>query len=703
MKTSYTNWQLEKDEKQIYTLNLNKPDTSANVLSQDVLIELQSILDDMKKIPARALIFQSRKKDCFIAGADVNEFSQFDQSSTAYSEALQAIQLGQHVMNSIENLPFPTFALINGHCLGGGMELALACNYRIALESSITRIGLPEVKLGIHPGFGGSVRSNRLLGVFKAMNLMLSGRTLSVNSAKRFGLIDNIISDKITGHHFSHTVNQWLDDSLNKKDSLIKKIQAQHIRPFYLSFLELNFIRPIVAYLLTRLVSKRIKKAHYPAPFELINLWQLHAGNDDFMMKKEAESVAGLITSETAQNLIRIFQLQNQLKSLAQPSKKDTEDKPIQHIHIIGGGVMGGDIAIWCVYKGFTVSIHDQANEVLANLVKRANQFFKLKLKKKHLYQSAMDRLIPDINNNGLKKADLIIEAIIENISAKQSVFKNAEQLAKSNCLFATNTSSIPLDDISQVLTDPSRLVGIHFFNPVSRMPLIEIVSSNKTSQQSKTAALQFSGLIGKLPLPVTSTPGFLVNRVLTPYLLEAMELYSEGVPAEYIDKAAKQFGMPMGPIELSDKVGLDICLSVASNLSQHQNIRVPDTLTKWVEQGRLGLKTNMGFYQYKKGKSIKNKTHYQGLSLEQISNRLMFRLFNEAVACLNEKVVENDDYLDAGIIFGTGFAPFLGGPMHYIKHQGIDEMDHTLIDLSKDYGTRFNPVMGWNTLSSVL
>ena len=276
--------------------------------------------------------------------------------------------------------------------------------------------------------------------------------------------------------------------------------------------------------------------------------------------------------------------------------------------------------------------------------------------------------------------------------------------MSRPECVFATNTSSIPLADISQVLEKPSRLVGIHFFNPVARMPLIEVVSSEETAENAKRLALQFAGQIGKLPLPVTSTPGFLANRVLTPYLLEAMELYSEGIPAAFIDKAAITFGMPMGPIELADKVGLDICLSVATNLAKSQNISVPKTLIEWVKNGRLGLKTNKGFYDYKNGKPVSSqknsKSNYHGLTLTQISNRLMFRLFNEAVACLDEKVVENADYLDAGIIFGTGFAPFLGGPMHYIKHQGIEEMDHTLIDLSKDFGKRFNPVIGWNTLT---
>ena len=707
MKTSYKNWFIDKDEQHIITVTLDKTNTSTNVLSHEVLTELQLILEEVKKSSTQALIFASGKNNSFIAGADVSEFSQLK----SYEQALTAIQFGQHVMNTIENLPFPTIALINGFCLGGGMELALACDYRIALDHEQTKLGLPEVKLGIHPGFGGTVRANRLLGVFKSMNLMLSGRVISARSARKIGLIDDVVPER----HFRKSALQWLASRTKHNSKGLTQTSMVHNtvhntvqkkRPFYYSLLELDLIRPIVAYILYKNVSKRVQKKHYPAPFELINLWQQYANDDDFMMKKEAESVASLITGETAQNLIRVFGLQNQLKSLTHVSSELTQNtarektRPLQHIHIIGGGVMGGDIAIWCAYKGFTVTVHDKSNEILARLIHRADKFLQKKIKDKRLIQAVMDRLIPDINNFGIKKAELVIEAIIEDVNAKQHVFKAAEISARPECIFATNTSSIPLDDISQSLDNPSRLVGIHFFNPVAKMPLIEVVSSTKTSAAAKQMAYTFSGKIGKLPLPVTSTPGFLVNRVLMPYLLEAIELYSEGIPAAYIDKAATEFGMPMGPIELADKVGLDICLSVARNLAQSRDVTVPKILTDKVSNGLLGLKSGGGFYAYKKGKPVRSETTYQGLSLKQVTDRLMFRLFNEAVACLDEKVVENPDYLDAGIIFGTGFAPFLGGPMHYIQHRGITEMDHTLVDLSRDYGERFKPTIGWEHLT---
>ncbi|MCU7940073.1 MAG: enoyl-CoA hydratase/isomerase family protein [gamma proteobacterium symbiont of Bathyaustriella thionipta] len=400
MKTHYDNWLFHKDENHIITLILDKPETSTNVLSHSVLDELQVILNEIKSSQSNALIFKSAKPDSFIAGADVNEFSQFQSNTDPYNDALHIVQKGQHVMNCIENLPFPTFALINGYCLGGGMELALACDYRIALDHEKTRLGLPEIKLGIHPGFGGTIRTIQLMGVFKSMNLMLSGRIISAASAKKMGLVDEVVAQR----HFDKSVLQWLEN-----DTFLKKITAQQKRPFYYSLLENDVTRPIVAYIIESNIKKRVKKKHYPAPYELINLWNQYGGNHDFMMKKEAESVASLITSEAAQNLIRVYHLQNQLKSLSHVkinSIDNFDKKPpsLHHIHIIGGGVMGGDIAIWCAYKGFTVTVHDRSNEMLARVIQRADTFLKKKVKNTRLIQSIMDRLIPDLKNHGLKK-----------------------------------------------------------------------------------------------------------------------------------------------------------------------------------------------------------------------------------------------------------------------------------------------------------
>jgi len=672
----FENWSLNETAQQVIYLTLNCQGSNSNVLSKPVLVELKTILEKIKNRPAKGLIIQSAKPNVFIAGADIHEFTHFKSDQ----EALQAIRYGQSVMDDISNLPYPSLALIKGFCLGGGLELALACDYRLALDSPQLKLGLPEVKLGIHPGFGGTMRCIKLIGLFKAMSLMLSGRLVSAFTAKKMGLVNDMIADR----HIDSAALSWLE----KRPQCPDKVQQNR-------FLQLPIINRLVAQLIRFNLSKKARETHYPAPFALLTLWQKYGHNDQIMLTQEAISVSKLLVSPTAKNLIRVFTLQERLKQLGKKGQHK-----IQHIHVVGAGIMGGDIAIWSAFKGYKVSVYDRSEEMVGQLVKRAHKFFKAKLKQPHLIQQAMDRLIPDFKNQGMHKADILIEAILEDVKAKQWVFKEAEQLAKPDCIFATNTSAIPLDDISSILKDPKRLVGLHFFNPVALMPLVEVVSSKKTSLKIKHTVCNFTGSLGKLPLPVSSTPGFLVNRILMPYLIEAMVLYQEGIAVEKIDKAARDFGMPMGPLELADKVGLDICLSVAQNLSHSMNIVVPKDLQAMVEKGNLGLKSKRGFYRFKKGKTITQRQIYTTSEQQEITDRLLFRLLNEAVSCLSEKVVEDSDLLDAGVIFGTGFAPFHGGPLNYIYQQGIELMDDKLIHLSEHYGKRFKPVQGWHRLS---
>jgi 3-hydroxyacyl-CoA dehydrogenase/enoyl-CoA hydratase/3-hydroxybutyryl-CoA epimerase len=363
---------------------------------------------------------------------------------------------------------------------------------------------------------------------------------------------------------------------------------------------------------------------------------------------------------------------------------------------------MGGDIAAWCALKGMKVTLQDQAPERIAPALKRAAKLFKKKLRNRYLIQAATDRLQPDVDGHGVAQADVIIEAIFENCEAKQQLFKAIEERAKPDALLATNTSSIPLDDINAVLKDPSRLVGIHFFNPVAQMPLVEVVKGDKTSDKVEKDALSFVGKIGKLPLPVKSAPGFLVNRILIPYLMEAMLLIDEGVDKRAIDKAAKDFGMPMGPITLADTVGLDVCLAVGKEFAQQFNAAIPDTLVKMVNDNKLGKKSGEGFYQYdSKGKKQANQetSNSKKLSQELITDRLILRILNESAACLREQVVADADLLDTGMIFGTGFAPFKGGPMHTAKEQGYQSTVDKLEALTKEYGERFTPDAYWHSL----
>jgi len=678
MSHKYKNWHLETDEDEIVWLHFDKANSGTNVFSSDVFEELFVILDHLAELNAKGLIILSDKENGFIAGANIEEFTQLESKE----EALELIRIGQSAFDKLEALPFPTLSLINGFCLGGGMEMSLACDYRIALDDPKTRLGLPEVLLGIHPGWGGTMRMPRLIGAPAAMDLMLSGRTVNARAAKKMGIVD-----KITALRHLKRAAKMLILRRPKKSQPGKLV----------SFANSAVARPLLAKYLRKQVAKRAPQAHYPAPYALIDLWEKYGGDERSMLLEEAVSVAGLMTEGTAQNLVRVFLLQERLKSLG----KGIDFQP-QHVHVIGAGIMGGDIAAWCAFKGMTVTLQDREPKFIAPAIKRAHTLFKKRLKVPYLVQAAKDRLIPDHKGLGVKNADVVIEAIIENKEAKQDLFSQIEPLLKPETILATNTSSIPLDELSETLKQPDRLVGIHFFNPVAKMQLVEIVEGNNTSQENKNKAAKFCRCIDRLPLPVKSSPGFLVNRILMPYLMEAVNLLEEGVPGQVIDKAATDFGMPMGPIFLADTVGLDICLSVAEILGAALGLNVPEALRKKVKAGELGVKSGQGFYQYKKGKQVKSKTIADGSShqAEDIADRLVLQMLNESIACLREGVIEDKNMLDVGMIFGTGFAPFLGGPMHYMEQRGRQDIIDRLKELEGKYGNQFAADAGWKIVS---
>jgi len=672
---NYKNWKINQDNDSIVWLHLDKQGSPTNVLSQDVLHELRDIVFDLEKNPPRGVVFLSDKESGFIAGADIKEFPEIKTEE----QAREALNLGHSIYNSIENLSCPTVALIHGFCLGGGMELALACRYRIADNDPKCKMGQPEVKLGIHPGFGGTVRMIRLIGIMNGLDAMLTGRNISARVAKRIGLVNYAIPKR---HH------------INAARSVVFKPPRPFKLPFWNKLLNHKQVRPWVAKLLTKKVEKKASRAHYPSPFAMIDLWVRCYDDHQYMLQEEINSFVGLIVGKTAQNLIRVFLLSERLKSLGKAG-----DYNPKHVHVIGAGVMGGDIAAWCAMRGFKVTLQDHKMETLAKVVQRAFGLYKKRLKDKRLIRGALDRLIPDIKGDGLKSADIVIEAIFEDAQVKRDLFADIEPKLKKDAIIATNTSSIPLDELNTILKKPERLVGLHFFNPVAMMPLVEIVHSPKTSEEVSNKAAAFTRRIDKLPLPVTSTPGFLVNRVLMPYLMESVELAEENIPLALIDKSALEYGMPMGPIELADTVGLDICLKVAEILSQHMDIAVPDRLRKMVEAGKLGKKTGKGFYAFKNGKPVKPAIPKDYQAPTDIQDRLIMRLVNEAVACLRDKVVDDADLADGGIIFGTGFAPFRGGPFHYIDSRGKDQLIKLLDQLEHRHGPRFAADKGWQQI----
>ena len=663
----------ETDDNNIVWLHFDKADSGTNVLGADVFDQLDQHLQNIAAQCPRGLVILSDKANGFIAGADISSFTRVKTEQ----QALDFIKMGQAVFNRLAAFPFPTVALIHGFCLGGGTELSLACRYRVTRDDPGTRLGLPEVRLGIHPGWGGSARMVPLIGGLKAMGLILTGRSIDGRQAKRMGLVDRVVPER---HMHAAALQLILDTPPPFRAGLLDRLSNNFI------------IRPFLARIFHNQVARRAAKLHYPAPYAMIDIWRKHANNQHDMLEAEAKSLAQLINGATAQNLVRVFFLQEQLKALG----KDKNYQPA-YVHVIGAGTMGGDIAAWCALRGFHVTLQDQAPERIAPAMKRAHTLFKRKLKKPIKIMGAMDRLVPDHKGVGVERADIVIEAIFEDAEVKRSLYKEIEPRMKPDAMLATNTSSIPLEELAGVLSRPERLVGLHFFNPVAMMQLVEVVVGESTSAEVAAQAMTFTRKIDRLPLPVSSTPGFLVNRILMPYLMEAVVLESEGIPATVIDKAAVQFGMPMGPVELADTVGLDICLHVAEILARHFNAEIPERLRKLVDAGSLGKKSGRGFYQYKNGKAVKPGASASKWNQEEITNRLMLRMLNEAIGCLREKVVSSESLLDAGMIFGTGFAPFRGGPMNYISAIGTDKLKEELQNLKQLRGDRFMPDPGWD------
>lgn len=422
--------------------------------------------------------------------------------------------------------------------------------------------------------------------------------------------------------------------------------------------------RRLLAGQMRKKTSRKATKEHYPAPYSLIDLWQKHGGDRGKMMREEAKAVGELMVSSQAEGLRRVFSLMERLKEEGKQS-----DFQARNVHVVGAGVMGGDIAAWCVLRGLTVSLQDREMEHIEPALKRAQKLFKKNLRDPAKVKAAMDRLQPDIDGARAARADVVIEAIFEDLEAKQSLFKAIEPQLKPDAILATNTSAIPLEDIASVLKNPERLIGLHFFNPVPKMPLVEVVAGEKSDKESLKKGAAFCSQISRLPLPVRSSPGFLVNRVLAPYMVESLTLHLEGTPFEAIDAAAEAFGMPMGPVELADTVGLDVGLSVVSILEGGETEKEEAFLKKYVDAGKLGKKTGQGIYSWENDKPQKNHEAVQGHDLAAIAQRLIKAYTDECEKTLKEKIVADEDLLDAGMVFGTGFAPFRGGLMHYLEY----------------------------------
>jgi 3-hydroxyacyl-CoA dehydrogenase/enoyl-CoA hydratase/3-hydroxybutyryl-CoA epimerase len=671
MSLSPRHWRRRVDDG-ICWLTLDKADSSVNVLSQEVLAELEHEVSRPLEPEVRGLVIESAKSTGFIAGADVNEFAHLQTAAQGAELAAR----GQALLERIGRLGVPTVAAIDGFALGGGLELALACDYRVVAESYERTLGLPEVQLGIHPGFGGTVRAVQLLGAPLALDLMLTGRSLSPPEALACGLVDELVPRA---------------QLKAAAAAIVRRRPARRRAALHLRMLNAALLRPFVARPAVAQVRKRARREHYPAPYAIVELWRKYGARGAEAYRAEAQSIGKLLVTQTSRNLVRVFGLRERLRGLA------PKHANVSRVHVVGAGTMGGDIAAWCALRGLSVTLQDRAQQYVDPALARAAELFRKRLRGPGAADAALARLTVDLTAATVGNAEVVIEAIIESADAKRALFRDIEPKLADPALIATNTSSIRLEELTDSLRRPERFVGLHFFNPVASLPLVEVISASSTAEATIQKALSFVTQIGKLPLPCRSSPGFVVNRVLTPYMLEALRAHEDGHAFETIDAAAKAFGMPTGPVELADRVGLDVALHVARILSETLRAEPPQQLAEKVAAGELGFKSGKGFYRYVDGHAVK-RNEFPAPD-DDLVDRLMLALVNEAVACVDDGVVADTDLLDAGAVFGAGFAPFRGGPLHYARQRGYTDVVARLEQLAKKYGTRFTPHAGWQRL----
>lgn len=648
LNSDWRHWRLEREPGGLAWLSLDRAGHTVNSLSADVMGELSLVLDTLQAAPPTGLIIRSGKPAGFIAGADIEEFAELRTPQQA--QAL--VERGWHLFNRLASVTYPTLALIHGHCLGGGLELALACRYRLAVDAPGTSLALPEVMLGIFPGWGGMRRLPALIGAPAALDMMLTGRPADARRAASLGLVDARVPPR-------------LSDRAARQQVLSGKPLRRARGP--LAWLNRAPFKSLVKKRAQQQIDTKDPLGHYPAPPAILALWAEHDGN----ALAAPHIIDRIMTSTSAQNLLRVFRLQERLKAFGKPVPGIPA---VQHVHVVGAGTMGGDIAAWCALKGMTVTLQDQDATRIAPAIGRAAALYARKLKDPYAARAAADRLIPDVAGDGVARADVVIEAITEQAEVKQALYRAIEPRLKPGAILATNTSSLSLATLRIGLAQPHRLIGIHFFNPVAKMPLVEVIQSGQgqnesdveSAQNSQARACAFVGQLGKLALPVNDAPGFLVNAVLAPYMLAAMRRVDDGISPETVDRAMTDFGMPMGPLELADTVGLDIAMAAGQQLTQQTE--PPRCLAERVARGDLGRKSGRGFYTWQDGRPRKNPP---GNPPADLAKQLIAPLIQRTQQQVNDGVIMDADLADAGVIFGTGFAPFTGGPLHHRATRG--------------------------------
>ena len=655
---------------EVVSLTFDQENSVANVFNEDMFAELNDQLDyiENNQKTIRGVIFKSAKPSIFIAGADLKSFAD-DPTPERIS---YLIKLGQDTFNRIEDLGIPTVAAINGACLGGGYELALACDHRVATLDSSTKIGLPETMLGILPAWGGSTRLPRMIGIAGAMNIILAGKVVVPKLAYKYKMVDKVC----------HKEN--LDSVAKSYIHNGKKKYKKHT----LNRFPLKYIAKSKA---TKNVLKTTGGV-YPAPLKAIDVMIQGLGvSRNESLKLEEKAFTELLNSDVASNLVNIFFLQERSKKT-----KSDKDFKVNKTAVIGAGVMGAGIAQWISSRGIKVLLKDIKSEFVANGIKTISKLYSAAVKKRVMTKSEasskLDNVTPITESLPMKTVDLVVEAAVEQLDIKQNLFAELETLVRDDTILATNTSALSIVDVAEKMEHKERVVGIHYFNPVHKMKLVEVVKGECTSEETVLKATQFVKKTGKLPVIVKDSPGFLVNRILMPYLIEAVHLANGGNDVEHTDKLLRKFGMPMGPFRLIDEVGGDVCQHVADDLLNRLDTKFPNSnlLRRMIEEGNLGKKSGQGFYKYSKGKSNgacdvpRNSTFRLQCENEEIVDRLILIMINEAVRCLEEEVVSSPKDVDFGMIMGTGWAPFRGGPIRYLDSVGSKKIAERLQELAK-------------------
>jgi len=682
-------WHLiEKDG--IARIEIDTPGTEVNVLDTSAMQELKDILTTVSKTASvKAVLFTSGKNRIFIAGADIKEI----RGIRTREDAINKADNGKEIFDLIENLDVPTICVINGACLGGGYELALACDWRMAASSDKVKIGLPEVNLGILPGFGGSIRLPRLLGPAASLPLILGGLIVSAKKAVKFGMVDRLVAE-----------DKLLDKSIEFAKELIVSGTERKKRNAFLVFLEKSILGPLVIYPTARKDILRRTKGHYPAPLKALELVQKTYGdNSPQAYKKESEMFADLAVTHVSKNLIELFFLNEKYKKTAWTSLKGIEDG-VRQCGVIGAGIMGGGIAQLVSHKEIPVKVKDINEKALEGAIQEARRIYEGAVKKGKLSEADKEAKMALISikapDEEVASSDIIIEAVVEDLAVKEKVFKYWGEKTEKKTILASNTSSLPVTKMAAACRYPERVIGLHFFNPVNRMPLVEVIRAEQSSEETIERTVQFARRLGKTVIVVKDSPGFLVNRLLLPYMNEAAFMIEEGINPEKIDRAARNFGMPMGPVELVDQVGIDVGYKVAHILHHAfgDRMKVASVLETAKSKGLLGKKSGKGFYLYDKEEKTVNtellSSTVKDADNEMIIHRLIYIMVNEAARCLDEKVVDSAATADIGMITGTGFPPFRAGLLRYADSEGIARIVSKLEELAKSLpgGGRFEP-----------